>query len=99
MCRSDPCDESHFFIRSPSEAVISSRPEKVSNKYIFSNRCDYMGPVSTVITVQSDEAYTEVNQVTVGKLPRTDLVIATRIGDCGEDSAALSGPSDLTIER
>jgi hypothetical protein len=76
-----------------------SRPEKVSNKYIFSNRCDYMGPVSTVITVQSDEAYTEVNQVTVGKLPRTDLVIATRIGDCGEDSAALSGPSDLTIER
>jgi hypothetical protein len=77
----------------------SSRPEKVNNKYIFSNRCDYMGPVSTVITVQSDEAYTEVNQVTVGKLPRTDLVIAKRIGDCREDSAALSGPPDLTIEQ
>ena len=46
----------------------SSRPEKVSNKYIFSNRCDYMGPVSTVITVQSDEAYTEVNELTVGQL-------------------------------
>ena len=45
----------------------SSRPEKVSNKYIFSNRCDYMGPVSTVITVQSDEAYTEVNELTVGQ--------------------------------
>jgi hypothetical protein len=77
----------------------SSRPEKVNNKYIFSNRCDYMGPVSTVITVQSDEAYTEVNQSTVGKLPRTDLVIAKRIGDCREDSAALSAPSDLTIEH
>ena len=38
----------------------SSRPENVSNKYIFSNRCDYMGLVSTVITAQSDEAYTEV---------------------------------------
>ena len=77
----------------------SSRPEKVNNKYIFSNRCDYMGPVSTVITVQSDEAYTEVNQVTVGKLPRTDLVIAKRIGDCREDRAALSQPSDLPIEH
>ena len=77
----------------------SSRPEKVNNRYIFSNRCDYMGPVSTVITVQSDEAYTEVNQVTVGKLPRTDLVIAKRIGDCPEDRAALSEPSDLPIEH
>ena len=77
----------------------SSRPEKVNNKYIFSNRCDYMGPVSTVITVQSDEAYTEVNELRVGKLPRTDLVIAKRIGDCREDSAALSPPSDLTIEH
>jgi len=77
----------------------SSRPEKVNNKYIFSNRCDYMGPVSTVITVQSDEAYTEVNELTVGQLPRKDLVIAKRNGDCREDRAALSGPSDLPIEH
>ena len=60
----------------------SSRPEKVSNNYIFSNRCDYMGPVKTVITVQSDEAFTEVNELTVGQLLRKDLVIAKRIGDC-----------------
>lgn len=65
----------------------SSRPEKISNKYVFSNRCDYMGPVSTVITVLSDEAYTEVNEVRVGQVPRTDLVIARRISDC--DSASL----------
>jgi hypothetical protein len=58
-----------------------------------------MGPVSTVITVQSDEAYSEVNQLTVGQLPRTDLVIARRIGDCREDSAALGQPSDLPIEH
>jgi hypothetical protein len=69
----------------------SSRPEKVSNKYIFSNRCDYMGPVRTVITVQSDEAYTEVNELTVGQGVRKDLVAAKRIGDCREDSAALKG--------
>ena len=73
----------------------SSRPEKVSNKYIFSNRCDYMGPVSTVITVQSDEAYTEVNQLTVDKLPRTDLVIAKRIGDCREDPRSKSAERSL----
>ena len=77
----------------------SSRPQKVSNKYIFSNRCDYMGPVSTVITVQSDEAYTEVNELTVGQLPRKDLVIAKRIGDCPQDRAVLSQPSDLPIEH
>ena len=95
-------DPTHAMIATFSSAPVGSchpsRPEMVNNKYIFSNRCDYMGPVSTVITVQSDEAYTEVNQVTVGKLPRTDLVIAKRIGDCGEDSAALTAPSDLTIE-
>ena len=61
----------------------SSRPEKISNKYVFSNRCDYMGPVSTVITVLSGDSYTEVNEVRVGQMPRTDLVVARRISDCG----------------
>jgi hypothetical protein len=68
----------------------SSRPEKISNKYIFSNRCDYMGPVSTVITVLSGDAYTEVNEIRVGQLPRTDLVVARRISDC--DSTSLDQP-------
>ena len=96
----DPTDAMKATFSSASiGSCHSSRPEKVSNKYIFANRCDFMGPVSTIITVQSDEAYTEVNRVTVGKLPKTDLVIAKRIGDCGEDSAALSAPSDLTIEH
>ena len=60
----------------------SAKPERANNKYTFSNRCDYMGPVRTVITVQSDEAYTEVNELTVGDSPRTDSVVAHRIGDC-----------------
>ena len=76
-----------------------SKPEKISNKYIFSNRCDYMGPVSTVITVQSDEAYTEVNELRVGQIPRKDLVVAKRIGDCREDSAAIGAQSDLKVEH
>ena len=58
-----------------------------------------MGPVSTVITVQSDEAYTEVNELTVGQLLRRDLVIAKRIGDCAQVRAASSQPSNLPIEH
>jgi hypothetical protein len=77
----------------------SAKPEKINNRYIFSNRCDYMGPVSTVITVQSAEAYTESNELHVGQLPRKDLVIATRVGDCREDSAALSQPFESPIEN
>ena len=58
-----------------------------------------MGPVSTVITVQSDEAYTELNEITVGTLPRKDLVIAKRIGDCQKEHATLDKPADLPIEQ
>jgi hypothetical protein len=70
---------------------VSAKPEKSDNKYTFSNRCDYMGPVSTVITVHSDESYTEVNELTVGKLPRTELVVAHRVGDCQEDAQKSAG--------
>src|SRR5262245_34042340 len=52
------------FASAPVGNCQSSRPQKINNKYIFANRCDYMGPVSTVITVQSDEAYTELNELT-----------------------------------
>ncbi|MGH6710168.1 MAG: DUF3617 domain-containing protein [Bradyrhizobium sp.] len=76
----------------------SAKPEKINNRYVFSNRCDYMGPVSTVITVQSAEAYTEVNELTVG-LRRKDRVVARRIGDCQEEHAALDQPSDLPLEQ
>jgi hypothetical protein len=61
-----------------------AKPERSDNTYTFSSRCDYLGPVSTIITVQSDEAYTEVNLVNVGELPRRDLVTARRVGDCEE---------------
>jgi hypothetical protein len=73
------------FSSPPVGNCVSSRPEKSDNKYTFSNRCDFMGPVSTVITVNSEESYTEVNELTVGKLPRTELVVAHRVGDCQDD--------------
>ena len=86
------------FASGPVGNCHSSKPEKINNRYIFSNRCDYMGPVSTVITVQSDEAYTEVNEIHVG-LPRKDLVVARRVGDCRDEHAALGEPADLPVEQ
>ena len=78
------------FSEAPIGTCVSDKPEKVGNKYIFAHRCDYMGAVSTVITVNSDESYTEVNEIKVGEHPRTDQVVAHRIGDCQEDKAQLS---------
>src|SRR3954451_17750248 len=34
-------------------SCVSDKPEKVDNSYTFAHRCDYMGAVRTVITVQS----------------------------------------------
>ncbi|HEX8030165.1 MAG TPA: DUF3617 family protein [Vicinamibacterales bacterium] len=95
----DPTQAMKATFSSPSIGNChSSRPEKISNRYVFSNRCDYMGPVSTVITVLSDEAYTEVNEVH-GQAPRMDRVVARRISDCQEDRAQLgrpaAGPSEI----
>jgi hypothetical protein len=87
------------FSSAPVGKCHSSRPQKINNKYIFSNRCDYMGPVSTVITVHSEEAYTELNEINVGRLPRKDLVIAKRVGDCREDNPSLEHRADLAIEH
>jgi hypothetical protein len=86
------------FSSAPVGNCHSSKPEKINNKYIFANRCDYMGPVSTVITVQSADAYTEVNEINVGRLSRKDLVIAKRVGDCPEDSLTLGQRADLPLE-
>jgi hypothetical protein len=82
------------FSSAPIGTCVSDRAEKVGNKYTFAHRCDYMGAVSTVITVNSEDAYTEVNEINVGEHPRTDMVIAQRIGDCQNESAQNPlGPS------
>jgi hypothetical protein len=82
----DPTDAMKATFSSPSIGnCVSAKAERSNNKYRFSNRCDYMGPVRTVITVHSDESYTESNELTVGALPKTELVVARRIGDCPDD--------------
>src|SRR6266478_3757002 len=88
----DPTVAMKATFSSPSVGnCVSAKPEKSDNKYTFSNRCDYMGPVSTVITVHSDESYEEVNELTVGKLPRSELVVAKRVGDCQEEAQTSGG--------
>jgi hypothetical protein len=87
----DPTEAMKATFSSPSVGnCVSAKPERSGNKYTFSNRCDYMGPVSTVITVHSDESYTEVNELTVGDRPRTELIVARRIGDCQDDAGGFS---------
>ena len=88
------------FSEAPIGTCVSDKPEKVGNKYIFAHRCDYMGAVSTVITVNSDESYTEVNEISVGEHPRTDRVVAHRVGDCQEDKPQISARAPAaTIEQ
>lgn len=81
------------FSTEPVGSCVSDKPEKVGNQYTFGHRCDYMGAVSTVITVRSDEAYTELNEISTGEHPRTDMVVATRIGDCDDGGAAKAEKS------
>jgi len=93
-------DPTHAMKTTFSSAPIGScgpdKPENVGNKYTFGHRCDYMGAVSTVITVHSEESYTEVNEVSTGDNPKTDLVTATRIGDCGDEKAEGSAKSAVS---
>lgn len=79
----------------PTEAMIetfravnigscqSTSPTRQKNTFVFAKRCDYLGPVKTVITVESETAYRETNELLAGKSPKRDIVVARRIGDCG----------------
>jgi hypothetical protein len=79
----------------PTEAMIEtfrtasvgacqpSLPRKEGNKFVFAKRCDFMGPVKTTISVESETAYREMNELLVGNSPKRELVVARRVGDCG----------------
>ena len=84
------------FSSDPVGSCVSDKPEKVGNKYTFGHRCDYMGAVSTVITVHSDESYTEVNEISTGDAPKTDFVTAKRIGECNDEKAEDSAKSAVS---
>ena len=64
-------------------ACQSTRPERQKNTFVFAKRCDYLGPVKTVITVESETAYRETNELLTSASPKRDIVVARRLGDCG----------------
>jgi hypothetical protein len=70
---------------------VSAKPVKVANTYTFANRCDYLGPVTTTITVESADAYTEIHLTSAGELPKRDSVAAWRVGDCEDDAKKGAG--------
>ena len=72
-------------------SCVSSKPNRTDNKYTFANRCDFMGRVSTVITVHNEESYTELNELSQGAMPRQELVVARRVGDCPSEGSATEG--------
>jgi len=64
-------------------ACQSTPPERKKNTFVFAKRCDYLGPVKTVISVESDTAYRETNELLTSASPKRDIVVARRLGDCG----------------
>lgn len=93
----DPTIAMKATFASPSVGTcVSAKPEKNANTYTFSNRCDYLGPVSTVITVHSEEAYTEVNELNKGDVPRVEQVVAKRLGDCNDAAAEVHRSATLS---
>lgn len=84
------------FSSPPVGSCVSDKPEKVGNQYTFGHRCDYLGAVSTVITVHGDDSYTELNEVSTGDSPKTDMVVATRIGDCSDEKVEAPARSAVS---
>ena len=77
----DPTEAMKEIFRSISVGSCrSTAPKRTNNTYHFAQRCDHLGPVKTVISVESKTAYRETNELAVGS--RKEIVVARRIGDC-----------------
>jgi hypothetical protein len=86
------------FSSAPFGSCVSDKPEKIGNKYTFGKRCDYLGAVSTVITVHDDDSYTELNELS-GESPKTDRVTAKRIGDCSDEKEGPARAAASAIQH
>ena len=60
-------------------ACLSELPQVWNNRDVFPKRCDHSGPVRTVVDVEGDTAYTEVHELAVGRLARTETIVPVRI--------------------
>jgi hypothetical protein len=87
-----------IFASPPIRGCRSEAPQRFDNQYVFGTRCDVMGPVSTVITADSENAYSEVNLLVADPLPKRDTVLARRVGDCSV-AASVDGVSSARARR
>ena len=87
-----------IFASPPIGGCRSEAPQRFDNQYVFGTRCDVMGPVSTVITADSENAYSEVNLLAADPLPKRDTVLARRVGDCSV-AASVDGVSSARARR
>jgi hypothetical protein len=55
---------------------------KTDGGYVFEKICSGGTPIKTELTVESDSAYTEVNEGTIGKISTKETLVAHRVGDC-----------------
>ena len=55
---------------------------KTDGGYVFEKICSGATPIKTELNVESDSAYTEVNEGTIGKISTKETLVARRVGDC-----------------
>jgi hypothetical protein len=55
---------------------------KTDGGYVFEKICSGGTPIKTELNVESDSAYTEVNEGTIGKISTKETLVAHRVGDC-----------------
>jgi hypothetical protein len=55
---------------------------KTDGGYVFQKFCGGGTPIKTEIDVESDSAYTLINEGDIGKIPTKETVVAHRVGDC-----------------
>jgi hypothetical protein len=55
---------------------------KTDGGYVFEKICSGATPIKTELNVESDSAYTEVNEGTIGKISTKETLVAHRVGDC-----------------
>jgi hypothetical protein len=66
----------------PFNACSTKDLRKTDKGYVFQKVCGGGTPIRTEIDVESDSAYTLINEGDIGKIPTKEIVVAHRVGDC-----------------
>jgi hypothetical protein len=79
----DPTHALKLELARPQFGVCSVKDlRKTDHGYVFEKICSGATPIKTELNVESDSAYTEVNEGTIGKISTKETLVARRVGDC-----------------